>query len=167
MLGQLQDAGNTTTLAHYLRLLSSAFLASGLELFSLGVQRRRGSSPKLILWNNALVNALSTRTAAASLADSVWWGRLVENAVGGHLCNRLNSVEYTITYWRERNQEVDFVVSRGREIWALEVKSGRSGKGSGLSRFHSRYPRSRALMIGGGGIPLEEFFSRELTAFLS
>jgi hypothetical protein len=64
MLGQLQDAGNTTTLAHYLKLLESAFLASGLELFSQGKQRKRGSSPKLILWNNALVNALSTRTFA-------------------------------------------------------------------------------------------------------
>jgi len=54
MLGQLQDAGNTTTLAHYLRLLETAFLASGLELFSRGSVRKRGSSPKLLLWNNAL-----------------------------------------------------------------------------------------------------------------
>jgi uncharacterized protein len=167
MLGQLQDAGNTTTLAHYLRLLESAFLAGGLELFSRGVQRRRGSSPKLILWNNALVNALSTRTLAESLADPVWWGRLVENAVGGYLCNQLNSVEYTLTYWRERNHEVDFVVSRGRDVWALEVKSGRSGKGSGLFRFRNRYSEARALMIGGQGIPLEEFFSRDPAAFLT
>jgi hypothetical protein len=167
MLGQLQDAGNTTTLAHYLRLLESAFLAGGLELFSRGAQRRRGSSPKLILWNNALVTALSTRTLTESLADPVWWGRLVENAVGGHLCNHLNSVEYTLTYWRERDKEVDFVVSRGRDLWALEVKSGRSGKGSGLSWFRRRYPQARALMVGGQGIPLEEFFSREPATFLS
>jgi predicted AAA+ superfamily ATPase len=58
MLGQLHDAGNTTTLANYLRLLEAAFLGSGLELFSLGVQRKRGISPKLVLWNNALVSAL-------------------------------------------------------------------------------------------------------------
>lgn len=165
-VGQLQDAGNTTTLAHYLRLLESAFLASGLELFSQGFQRRRGSSPKLILWNNALVNALSTRTLGESLADPFWWGRLVENAVGGYLCNRLNSVEYTLTYWRERDQEVDFVVSRGRDVWAIAMKSGRSGKGSGLSRFRGRYPKARALMVGGSGIPLEKFFSKEPTAFL-
>ncbi|MBI5583704.1 MAG: ATP-binding protein [Deltaproteobacteria bacterium] len=167
MLGQLQDAGNTTTLAHYLKLLESAFLASGLELFSRGVQRRRGSSPKLILWNNALVNALSTRTLADSLADPIWWGRLVENAVGAHLCNHLNSVEYSMTYWRERDREVDFVVSRGRENWALEVKSGRSGKIFGLAKFRGRYPQARALLIGGPGIPLEEFFSLEPAAFLS
>jgi uncharacterized protein len=167
MLGQLQDAGNTTTLAHYLRLLESAFLASGLELFSRGGQRRRGSSPKLILWNNALVNALSTRTLADSLADPLWWGRLVENAVGAHLCNHLNSVEYSVTYWRERDREVDFVVSRGRETWTLEVKSGRSGKVSGLATFRGRYPQARALLIGGPGVPLEEFFSLEPSVFLS
>ena len=96
MLGQLHDAGNTTTLANYLKLLEAAFLVSGLELFSRGVQRKRGSSPKLVLWNNALVNALSTRSFAESLGDTVWWGRLVENAVGAYLCSNLNSVEYTV-----------------------------------------------------------------------
>jgi predicted AAA+ superfamily ATPase len=166
MLGQLQDAGNTTTLAHYLKLLESAFLASGLELFSHGKQRKRGSSPKLVLWNNALVNALSTRTFAESIGDKIWWGRLVENAVGAHLCNNLHSVEYTISYWREGNHEVDFVVASGRDVWAVEVKSGRSGKVSGLTRFRTRYPEALALLVGGQGIPLETFFSKDATAWL-
>jgi uncharacterized protein len=167
MLGQLHDAGNTTTLAHYLKLLESAFLASGLELFSQGVQRKRGSSPKLVLWNNALVNALSTRSFADSLADTIWWGRLVENAVGAHLCNSLNSVEYSVTYWREGDYEVDYVVSRGRNIWAIEVKSGSSGKTAGLSRFRSRYPDAKALLVGAQGIPLEEFFSKPPQVWLA
>lgn len=166
MLGQLQDAGNTTTLAHYLKLLESAFLASGLELFSRGKQRKRGSSPKLVLWNNALVNALSTRTFAESLGDKIWWGRLVENAVGAQLCNNLHSVEYTISYWRKGNHEVDFVVARGRDIWAVEVKSGRSGKTSGLARFRTHYPKARALLVGGQGIPLETFFRRDASSWL-
>lgn len=161
MLGQLQDAGNTTTLAHYLKLLESAFLASGLELFSRGVQRKRGSSPKLILWNNALINALSTHTFKEALADTIWWGRLVENAVGAHLCNILASMEYSLTYWREGNHEVDFVVAKGREAWAIEVKSGRSGKTAGLSRFRNRYPEAQALLVGAQGIPLVEFFSTD------
>ena len=161
MLGQLQDAGNTTTLAHYLKLLESAFLASGLELFSRGVQRKRGSSPKLILWNNALINALSTRTFKDTLADIIWWGRLVENAVGAHLLNSLASVEYGLTYWREGNHEVDFVIAKGHDDWAVEVKSGRSGKAAGLSRFRQRYPEARALLIGAQGIPLMEFFSKD------
>ncbi len=166
MLGQLQEAGNTTTLAHYLKLLESAFLASGLELFSRGKQRKRGSSPKLVLWNNALVNALSTWTFADALSDTIWWGRLVENAVGAYLCNGLCSVEYEITYWRQQDHEVDYVVARGRDVWAIEVKSGRSGKSSGLMRFREHYPEARALLVGGQGIPLEVFFSKEPKSWL-
>lgn len=166
MLGQLHDAGNTTTLAHYLRLLESAFLVSGLELFSRGQLRKRGSSPKFVLWNNALVNALSTRSFSDALSDPIWWGRLVENAVGAHLCNSLHSVEYSVSYWRERDQEVDYVVARGTDFWALEVKSGRSGKVSGLNRFRERYPKTKALLIGAQGIPLQDFFSRNATEWL-
>jgi Predicted ATPase (AAA+ superfamily) len=166
MLGQLHDAGNTTTLAHYLKLLESAFLISGLELFSRNKQRKRGSSPKLVLWNNALVNALSTRTFDAAIADSIWWGRLVENAVGACLCNSLNSIEYSITYWREGNYEVDYVVARGAEIRAIEVKSGAGGKLSGLNRFLNRYPVAKPLIVGGPGIPLEEFFSADIVQLL-
>ena len=161
MLGQLHDAGNTTTLAHYLKLLESAFLVSGLELFSRNKQRKRGSSPKLVLWNNALINALSTKTFDQTIADTAWWGRLVENAVGANLCNSLNSIEYTITYWREGNYEVDYVVARGSDIRAIEVKSGASKKLSGLARFQNQYPEAKSLIIGGPGIPLEEFFSTD------
>lgn len=159
MLGQLQDAGNTTTLAHYLRLLEGAFLLSGLEQFSRGVQRKRGSSPKLVLWNNALVSSLGLRSFEQAISDPVWWGRLVENAVGAHLCNGLGSMEYTVTYWRDGKYEVDYVVERGKDIWAIEVKSGTSGDAKGLERFRVTYPEAKTLMIGGPGIPLEEFFS--------
>jgi len=159
MLGQLQDAGNTTTLAHYLRLLETAFLVSGLELFSRGAVRKRGSSPKLLLWNNALVNALSNRSFNESIADTSWWGRLVENAVGGHLVNNLHPVDYAITYWRHGDREVDFVVARGIELCAIEVKSGRSGKVSSLEAFRARFPDARLIAVGGNGIPLQDFFS--------
>lgn len=166
MLGQLHDAGNTTTLSHYLKLLEAAFLVSGLELFSQGVRRIRGSSPKLVLWNNALVNALSTLTFRDALGDRIWWGRLVENAVGAHLCNQLNSAEYLVTYWRSGGHEVDFVITRGHDVWALEVKSGRSGKTSGLNRFRTRYPDARVLLVGAQGIPLEEFFAKDVKTWL-
>jgi predicted AAA+ superfamily ATPase len=166
MLGQLQDAGNTTTLAHYLRLLETAFLVSGLELFSRGSVRKRGSSPKLLLWNNALVNALSNRSFHESIADTSWWGRLVENAVGGHLVNNLYPVDYSITYWRHGDNEVDFVVARGTELCAIEVKSGRSGKVSGLAAFRDRYPDTRLMVVGGNGIPLHDFFSTPAEAWL-
>jgi hypothetical protein len=166
MLGQLQDAGNTTTLAHYLRLLESAFLVSGLELFSRGQVRKRGSSPKLILWNNALINALSSKTFMEAVGDASWWGRLTENAVGAHFCNGLSGTGHTLTYWRDGDKEVDFVVAKGPSIWAVEVKSGRSGKMSGMDRFRSKYSKAKSLVVGGAGIPLEKFFSEPADAWL-
>ncbi|OGA69297.1 MAG: hypothetical protein A3G83_04810 [Betaproteobacteria bacterium RIFCSPLOWO2_12_FULL_68_20] len=160
MLGQLQDAGNTVTLAGYLRLLETAFLASGLELYSRGKVRKRGSSPKLILWNNALVNAVTPKTFEQGLAEGAWWGRLVENAVGAHLLNHLHGPEWSVTYWRDGVEEVDFVVSRGAGTWAIEVKSGRGGRMSGIAAFRRRYPKAAVLLVGEAGIPLAEFFSR-------
>jgi len=155
----LHDAGNTTTLAGYLHLLGTAFLVSGLELYSAGQGRKRGSSPKFVHWNNALVSALARRPFSQARADAAWWGRLVENAVGGWLLNSLSPTEWEVGYWRKANAEVDFVVSRGREAIAIEVKSGRPGKPDGMAAFCRTYPRARPLIIGGGGLPLEEFFA--------
>ncbi len=158
MLGQLQEAGNTTTLAHYLRLLETAFLASGLERFSRGKIRQRGSSPKLVLWNNALINAPGLRTQAQARAEGAWWGRLVENAAGAHLLNHLAGPRWSVTYWRDGAEEVDFVVTNGTSIWALEIKSGRAEKTAGLAAFKREYPEAKILLIGGDGVPLAEFF---------
>lgn len=161
MLGQLHDAGNTTTLAHYLKLLETAFLVSGLELFSRGQRRKRGSSPKLVLWNQALINALAPRSFEDARGDPSWWGRLVENAVGAHLLNHLPAPEWGVTYWRRGNAEVDYVVERGRTVWGLEVKSGRPRPASGLSGFRLVYRKAHTLIIGSDGIPLEEFLGSD------
>lgn len=160
MLGQLLDAGNTVTLAGYLRLLETAFLASGLELYSKGQGRKRGSSPKLILWNNALVSAATHKSYEQAFADGAWWGRLVENAVGAHLLNHLQGPAWNIAYWRDAGEEVDFVVSHGAETWAVEVKSGRGDKASGLGAFQARYPAAKTWFVGESGIPLADFFMR-------
>ena len=161
MLGQLLDAGNTTTLAHYLRLLETAFLVSGLERFSLGQARSRGSSPKLVLWNNALVSALNLVSFDKALSDPALWGRLVENSVGAHLLNHLQGLPFEVTYWRERNNEVDYVVRSGDVLWAIEVKSGRPNRAKGLETFLRKYPKARPLIVGSGGMALETFFSEE------
>ena len=165
MLGQLQDAGNATTLAHYVKLLESAFLLSGLELYSAGHARKRGSSPKLVVWNNALVSAQHLTSFERERADTARWGRLVENAVGSHLLNRLPPALYSISYWRDGSREVDFVVQAGEQVWAIEVKSGRPRATAGLDVFRRNYPAARVLQLGGGGIPLEQFFSHEPTEF--
>ena len=158
MLGQLQDAGNTTTLAHYLRLLETAFLVSGLEVYSKGQVRKRASSPKLILWNNALVSALDTASFSDIQIDTSRRGRLVENAVGSHLLNGLSPTAYGVSHWRKGGEEVDFVVERGRTVWAVEVKSGRGNRSTGLRRFKEHYPECRTLVVGAEGMPLKTFF---------
>ncbi len=164
MIGQLQDAGNTTTIAHYLDLLETAFLLSGLEST---VKLKRSSSPKLILWNNGLISAINKHSFQAALMDTAWWGRLVENAVGAHLLNSLPSLTYEINYWREKNCEIDFCISTGSERLGIEVKSGRIDKQLGYAQFAKRYPKSKTIIVGLGGMRLEEFFSCDASVLLS
>lgn len=156
MLGQLQDAGNTTTLAHYIELLSGAGMISGLQKYSGSRVRRRASIPKLLVHNTALMSAVLGVPRNEAWSDPDLWGRLVETAVGAHL---LNSGAEPL-YWRERNREVDFVVTRGRNVTAFEITSGRRKRSlPGLSAFTRAYPGARTLLVGGQGIPLEEFLA--------
>lgn len=161
MLGQLQDSGNTTTLAHYLKLLEGAYLASGLETWSPSPVRARSSSPKLVVWNNALVSALHPRSFAEARRDPAWWGRLVENAVGAHLLNGLAGTPYDVRYWRDGTVEVDFVLQAGGQTLALEVKSGRQRPVAGSEAFRKTCPSARVLIAGSGGVPLDEFLATE------
>jgi hypothetical protein len=158
MLGQLQDAGNTTTLAHYLDLLGAAGMLTGLPKYAGRTVRRRGSSPKLQVMNTALVTAQSGLTLAAARADHDFWGRLVESAVGAHLANAAAAGVCEVFYWRERGREVAFVVKSGRMLTAIEVKSGRPGEClPGMGAFAQAFKPKRTLLVGGDGIPLEEF----------
>ncbi len=161
MLGQLLDAGNTTTLAHYLHLLGSAFLLRGLEKYRAGSVKKRGSSPKLVLLNNALISAISGYPFNEALANPSWWGRLVENAVGAHIISCSQGYPWEVLYWRESNAEVDYVVKTPRKLWAIEVKSKRPRGFTGLKTFCERWTNAIPLVIGPGGVPLEEFFSTD------
>jgi len=122
------------------------------------VVRQRASSPKLVLWNNALIHAISRRSAAAALADATWRGRLVENAVGAHLLCHLPPMEFSVHYWKQGDAEMDFVVATADKVWGIGVKSGRGSKTAGLRPFQKKCPAAKTLLVGGGGIPLEEFF---------
>ena len=160
LTGQLQDAGNTTTLAHYLDLLAAAGLAVGLEKYSAGKVRQRRSTPKLLALDTGLVSATSGRTFGEAREDRQYWGRLVETAVGAHLLASRGPRE-EILYWRDRGREVDFVVERGTTLTAIEVKSGRSRDGTpGLAAFDSTHGPAKKLLVGGDGTPLEAFLSR-------
>ncbi len=168
MLGQLQDAGNTTTLAHYLNLLNGAGMVTGLPKYSGSVVRQRGSIPKLQVYNTALVTAQSGLSPEEARADREFWGHLAESAVGAHLANTAASGRCLVHYWRHQSREVDFVVQVGKQLLAIEVKSGRRRNAlPGMGRFLKAYPRARPLLVGEEGIPLEQFLSRDVSTWAS
>ncbi len=161
MLGQLTDAGNTVTLAHYLQLLEGAGMVAGLSKYAHGALHRRGSSPKLLALNTALVSAQDGRAMADARQDGEHWGRLVESCVGAHLFNTSLGASIELTYWRERNEEVDFVLRQGKAAVAIEVKSGRRPELlPGMDAFAKRFKPKRQLLVGAQGIGLEEFLTR-------
>lgn len=164
--GQLQDAGNETTLAGYLDLLGNAGLLTGLQKHHVGVARRRASAPKFNVLNTALMSSATPYTFAQAQADRSYWGRLVESAIGAHLCNTARPNE-AVSYWRESPHEVDFVISDAMRCTAIEVKSGASaGALKGMDEFVKHHPRSRALLVGAGGVGLTEFLSYPLAHWL-
>lgn len=159
--GQLQDAGNTSTLAGYLQTLEGARLLTGLSKFSKNQVRRKASSPKFQVFNNALLNAWVPPDLQRLKSDTEHWGRLVESAVGAHFLNHSYRGGYKVHYWNEGSAEIDFILEKADQIIALEVKSGRrTNNAKALSAFRKEYPSARFLVVGTGGIGLNEFFSR-------
>jgi predicted AAA+ superfamily ATPase len=167
MIGQLTDAGNTNTLAHYLELLQGAGMLAGLSKYSRGQVRQRGSSPKLQVLNTALMSAQDHRLVAEARQDGNYWGRLVESCIGAHLFNSSFGTGISVTYWRERNHEVDFVLQQGKSTVAIEVKSGgRREMHPGMDAFDRLFKPKRKLLVGGQGIALEEFLSNPAAHWL-
>jgi predicted AAA+ superfamily ATPase len=157
MLGQLTMTGNTTTLSHYLELLSQAGLITGLEKRSLNKIKQRSSSPKFQVYNTALITAQSHESFADIQQQPALWGRLVESAVGAHLINHILSDNIDVEYWRDRNDEVDFVLKYKGKIIALEVSSSQSHHRKGMSAFQRLFQPYRSFLIGKSGMPLAEF----------
>jgi predicted AAA+ superfamily ATPase len=169
MMGQLQDAGNVTTLAGYLEILDQCALLTGLQKYANDEARRRGSIPKYQVYNNALLTAYKGRSFMADRTDTKVWGRWVESAVGAHLLSMADELDYKVFYWREPSRnaalgdlEVDFVIVRDGEVTAIEVKSGRRTDNEGLSEFKKRFNPDYSLVVGSGGVPLEEFLCWDL-----
>ncbi len=167
-IGQLQDAGNTVTLAHYLELLNGAGMLAGLPKYAIGQVRQRGSSPKLQVLNVALMTVQSGLGFGEARRNGDFWGRLVESAVGAHLLNGSPESDIRISYWRERGHEVDFILSRGKISVALEVKSGRRRESlTGMEAFSKQFHPKRKLLIGSQGVSLTDFFSQPPTYWFS
>jgi predicted AAA+ superfamily ATPase len=168
MIGQLQDAGNTTTLAHYLDLLAGAGMVCGLPKYAGDAARSRGSSPKLQVLNTALMTVTAGVSPEEARSDREFRGRLIESAVGAHLANAAATGECELYYWLERGQEVDFVVKAHSRLTAIEVKSGRAPQAHpGTAAFAAAFKVRRTLLVGGDGISVEEFLNRPVSEWLA
>ena len=174
LMGQLQDAGNVTTLASYLEILDQCALLTGLQKYAHDDARKRSSIPKYQVYNNALLTAYKGRSFLADRTDPMLWGRWVESAVGAHLLGMAEEVDYQVYYWRESarskaegDMEVDFIVVNSGEVTAIEVKSSRRGMNSGLPAFEKAFHPKRSIVVGTGGVSLEDFLSCDIETLLS
>ena len=162
MLGSLQDAGNTVTLAGYINLLDESGLLCGLQKFSIDMARRRASIPKLQVYNNALKMVYSPLTFEQAILDRKSWGRIFESAIGAYLVNQAFVHRFEVFYWRERDDEVDFVLRKKGAVVAIEVKSNAEKRTEGLDKFRKLFHPQTAFIVGDGGISAEDFFSMDL-----
>ena len=167
MLGMLQDAGNTTTLANYMSVLSESKLLCGLQKYSNDKLRKYRSIPKLQVFNNALLTAVTDGiTYEKAYTTPHLWGRWVESAIGCHLLDKADELEYNLFYWRDANEEVDFVIAKGEHLVAIEVKSGKRQMNSGLPTFRERFRPQVSMVVGGNAMPVEEFVTGNLANLL-
>lgn len=157
ILGRLLDAGNTTTLAHYLDLLDGAGLLCGLEKYSLRKISSRSSIPKFQVKDTSLISVYSKMNFKEAQKNTIEWGRMVESAIGAHLVNHASEGGYEVFYWRERNDEIDFVISKNKKIIAIEVKTNAKDKISGANAFQQLFSPYRILLVGEKGIPWQKF----------
>lgn len=173
LMGQLQDAGNVTTLAGYLGILDECALLTGLQKYARDEARKRGSVPKFQVYNNALLTAYKGRGFITDRTETRAWGRWVESAVGAHLLSMADELGYDVYYWREpyrmkddKDREVDFVIVSGGEVTAIEVKSGLRGMNSGLPAFAEAFHPRRSFVVGTGGVSLEDFLGCDIETLI-
>ena len=174
LMGQLQDAGNVTTLASHLELLDQCTLLTGLQKYAYDDARKRASIPKYQVYNNALLTAYRGRSLQADRTDPTLWGRWVESAVGAHLIGSAEEMDYQVFYWREsaksrgdKDMEVDFVIVNNGEVTAIEVKSGRRSMNSGLPAFVKAFHPHKSFVVGTGGVSIEDFLSCDIETLLN
>ncbi|MDR2861659.1 MAG: ATP-binding protein [Syntrophobacterales bacterium] len=166
MLGQLQDVGNTMTLAHYLDLLNKANMLTGLQNYSGSQIRTRKSSPRFMVYDTSLMTYADGANRRRLLDSPTDRGRLVESAVGAYLLARGKEEGFEVYWWRERSNEVDFVIKKGSQLTAIEVKSGRVKNAGGSLVFKQHYPKALSLIIGSANYTLEDFLLGNKAIFL-
>ena len=162
LLGQLKDVGNVTTLANYLATLDESRLLCGMQKYANDNARKYNSIPKMMVYNTALLSALSNSNFEKTYTTPNVWGRWVESAIGSYLLNKADELDYKLYYWRENNNEVDFVLEQNKQCIAIEVKSGKRTTNNGISIFSNRFQPKHSFIVGSGGFPVEEFLTLNL-----
>ena len=157
ILGQLQDKGNVTTLAHYLDLLDQAGLLTGIDKYCPDIARQRASIPKFQVKNNALFCAMTERSYKDFQTDPTFRGRVIESAIGTHLINHQEEGGFQLYYWRERADEVDFIIRKSTTVVAIEVKSNSTESTKGMKAFSEKYKPQNTLLVGDRGLNWQEF----------
>lgn len=163
MLGSLQDAGNTTTLAGYINLLNESGMLCGLQKYSIDQARRKASIPKLQVYNNALKMIYNGLTFNEAIANRKEWGHIFESGIGAYLISQAFVKHFEVFYWREQNDEVDFILRKNSSIIAIEIKSNAEKNTKGLTRFKEKFKPTASFIVGDGGISAEDFFTMDLT----
>ena len=167
VLGQLQDAGNTSTLANYLQLLDESKLLCGLQQYAAEDARKYKSVPKYQVYNSGLLSACNSLSFKDVYLSPAEWGKWVESAVGAYLANHADRLEYKVYYWRHDSDEVDFVLQRSRQLVAIEVKSGRRKMNQGLKLFQEQFQPTMDLVVGSEAMTIEQFLLLDLEKLFS
>ncbi len=162
MLGSLQDAGNTATLAGYIHLLDESGLLCGLQKYSIDTARRKASIPKLQVYNNALKMVYSSLAFDEAITNRQAWGHIFESAVGAYIVSQSFVHRFEVFYWRERNDEVDFILRKKGSVVAIEIKSNAEKRTKGLEVFKNLFSPQAAFIVGDGGISAEDFLTMDL-----
>ena len=159
MLGQLNDAGNTTTVANYLKILSDSGMLCALQKYSNDQARKRASAPKFQVYNNALHSLYAFNTLEELALLPKQWGRHFESAIGAHLASFAFTERYNLYYWRDNNMEVDYILQKNGKLIAIEVKSNNESHTAGLDAFNQRFHPQSTIIVGQSGMSAEDFLS--------
>lgn len=163
LLGQLTDAGNTTTLSHYAELLDNIWMLTGLQKFSGSKIKSKSSTPKWIVYNSALTSAYNELSFKETLKDLRLWGRKIEQAVGSFLINNSRIENFDLYYWRDGNNEVDFIIKKGKKTIAIEVKSEKATFHKGLVAFSEKFKPMKTILVSDYEWNWKDFFSLNIS----
>lgn len=160
------NSGTVPTIGSYLNILDRTMLAKPMQKYVPSMLRQKNSVPKLQVYNNAFKNMTGVHSFQEAMINLTEWGRQVESCVGAYLATRSVTDNFELLYWRiSSGQEVDFILKRGEQIAAIEVKSGNAKKVSGLNDFRQLFKKQlgQSLIVGPEGLPLEQFFQIEIS----